>query len=82
MLGQGCSRQPGAPHDRGDGSQDADDEARAAYRRRKWLAEPPNGRIKNIPGFRQLSLRTLPRAQAEWKIVCLAHGKMLCRSDS
>jgi hypothetical protein len=28
-------------------------DARAAYRRRKWLAEPPNGWIKNVLGFRQ-----------------------------
>jgi hypothetical protein len=24
-----------------------------AYRRRKWLSEPPNGWVKNILGFRQ-----------------------------
>lgn len=48
------------------------DETRAAYRRRKWLAEPPNGWIKNILGFRQFSLRGLHRVQAEWKLVCLA----------
>ena len=27
-------------------------QARDAYRRRKWLAEPPNGWIKNVLGFR------------------------------
>lgn len=48
------------------------DETRATYRRRKWLAEPPNGWIKNILGFRQFSLRGLHRVQAEWKLVCLA----------
>jgi transposase len=48
------------------------DDARAAYRRRKWLAEPPNGWIKNVLGFRQFSLRGLHRVQAEWKLVCLA----------
>jgi transposase len=47
-------------------------EARAAYRRRKWLAEPPNGWIKNVLGFRQFSMRGLHRAQAEWKLVCMA----------
>jgi hypothetical protein len=45
---------------------------RAAYRRRKWIAEPPNGWIQNVLGFRQFSLRGLPRVQAEWKLVCLA----------
>lgn len=43
-----------------------------AYRKRKWIAEPPNGWIKNVMGFRQFSLRGLHRVQAEWKLVCLA----------
>ena len=47
-------------------------EARTAYRRRKWLSEPPNGWIKNVLGFRQFSLRGLHRVQAEWKLVCMA----------
>ena len=48
------------------------DAGRAAYRRRKWIAEPPNGWIKNVLGFRQFSLRGLHRVQAEWRLVCLA----------
>jgi transposase len=48
------------------------DEGRAAYRRRKWIAEPPNGWVKNVLGFRQFSLRGLHRVRAEWKLVCLA----------
>jgi transposase len=48
------------------------DEGRSAYRRRKWLAEPPNGWIKNVLGFRQFSMRGLHRVQAEWKLVCMA----------
>ena len=47
-------------------------QGRAAYRRRKWIAEPPNGWIKNVLGFRQFSVRGLRKAQAEWKLVCLA----------
>jgi hypothetical protein len=47
-------------------------QAREAYRRRKWLAEPPNGWIKNVLGFRQFSMRGLHRVQAEWKLVCMA----------
>ncbi|MDP9877829.1 transposase/predicted transcriptional regulator [Variovorax boronicumulans] len=47
-------------------------EAREAYRRRKWLAEPPNGWIKNVLGLRQFSMRGLHRVQAEWKLVCMA----------
>ena len=47
-------------------------EAREAYRRRKWLAEAPNGWVKSVLGFRQFSMRGLHRAQAEWKLVCMA----------
>ena len=47
-------------------------QAREAYRRRKWLTKPPNGWIKNVLGFRQFSMRGLHRVQAEWKLVCLA----------
>ena len=46
--------------------------ARLAYARRMWLAEPPNGWIKNVLGFRQFSLRGLNAVKAEWKLVCLA----------
>jgi transposase len=44
----------------------------AAYRKRKWLSEPPNGWVKSILGFRQFSMRGLIKAQAEWKLVCAA----------
>lgn len=47
-------------------------EGKQAYRRRKWLAEPPNGWVKNVLGFRQFSLRGLERVNAEWKLVCTA----------
>jgi transposase len=48
------------------------DAGKQAYRKRKWIAEPPNGWIKSVMGFRQFSLRGLHRVQAEWKLVCLA----------
>ena len=48
------------------------DKGKAAYRKRKWIAEPPNGWIKNVLGFRQFSMRGLHRVQAEWKLVCMA----------
>jgi len=48
------------------------EEGKTAYRRRKWIAEPPNGWIKSVLGFRQFSLRGLHRVQAEFKLVCLA----------
>jgi transposase len=47
-------------------------EGQLAYRKRKWIAEPPNGWIKNVLGFRQFSMRGLHRVQAEFKLVSLA----------
>ena len=48
------------------------DAGQADYRKCKWIAEPPNGWIKGVLGFRQFSLRGLHRVQAEFKLVCLA----------
>ena len=48
------------------------DEGKTAYRKRKWIAEPPNGWIKSVLGLRQFSMRGLHRVQAEFKLVCLA----------
>ena len=50
------------------------EEGRAAYRKRKrkWIAEPPKGWIKNVLGFRQFSMRGLHRVQAECKLECMA----------
>ena len=48
------------------------EQAKIDYRKRKWIAEPPNGWIKNVLGFRQFSMRGLHRVQAEWKLVCMA----------
>ncbi|SCK36595.1 Transposase [Variovorax sp. HW608] len=48
------------------------EEGQTAYRKRKWIAEPPNGWIKSVLGLRQFSLRGLQRVQAEFKLVCLA----------
>lgn len=47
-------------------------QGQAAYSKRKWIVEAPNGWIKSVLGFRQLSLRGLKKAQAEFKLVCLA----------
>ena len=46
--------------------------AQLAYRRRKWISEPPNGWVKNVLGFRQFSLRGLTKVKAEWRLVCTA----------
>ncbi len=45
------------------------EQGRIDYRKRKWIAEPPNGWIKNVLGF---SMRGLQKAQAEFKLVCMA----------
>jgi transposase len=42
------------------------------YRKRKWIAEPPNGWIKSVLGFRQFSMRGLQKTKAEFKLVCMA----------
>jgi hypothetical protein len=48
------------------------EEGKAACRKRKWMAEPPNGWIKNVLGFRQFSMRGLAKCDAELKLVCMA----------
>jgi transposase len=48
------------------------EQTQTAYRRRKWLSEPPNGWVKNVLGFRQFSRRGLTKARAEWRLVCAA----------
>lgn len=45
---------------------------RALYRRRKGIAEPVVGWIKNILGFRQFSFRGDHKVAAEWDLMCLA----------
>lgn len=45
---------------------------RAQYKKRKGLAEPPFGWIKNVLGFRSFSMRGLAKAKGEWNLVCLA----------
>ena len=47
-------------------------QVKADYRKRKWIAEPPNGWIKSVLGFRQFSMRGLAKANAEFKLVCMA----------
>ena len=47
-------------------------EGRALYRRRKGIAEPVLGWVKNVLGFRQFSFRGVEKVTAEWDLVCLA----------
>jgi transposase len=45
----------------------ATDDGITAYRHRGHIAETPNGDVKHNKGFRQFSLRGLPKASAEWQ---------------
>ena len=45
---------------------------RKVYRKRKSIVEPVFGWIKNVLGFRQLSLRGQADARGEWHLVCVA----------
>lgn len=47
---------------------------RAAYRRRKVIAEPPFGHIKEVLRFRRFSRRGLAACASEWTLVCTAHN--------
>ena len=48
-------------------------EAKAIYERRKVIAEPPFGQIKES-GFRRFSLRGKEKVEAEFSLVCTAHN--------
>ena len=48
-------------------------EAKAIDERRKVIAEPPFGQIKNS-GFRSFSLRGKEKVEAEFSLVCTAHN--------
>ncbi|HEY3818891.1 MAG TPA: transposase [Polyangiaceae bacterium] len=51
----------------------------AIYARRKVIAEPVFGQIKQAMGFTRFSLRGLPKAAGEWAIVCLCHNLLELR---
>lgn len=54
-------------------------EGRQGFRKRKWIAEPLNGWIKNVRGFRQFSLRRLHQVDAQWNLVRAAlNQRRLC----
>lgn len=46
----------------------------ATYRRRGHIAETPHGHIKHNMGIRTLTRRGLPRAAAEWKLICTTYN--------
>lgn len=45
---------------------------KADYKERKWIVEPIFGWAKRALGFRQMSMRGMEKASAEWKLVCTA----------
>jgi hypothetical protein len=49
-------------------------EGRALYARRKVIAEPVFGQIKEARGFRRFLLRGLANIRGEWCLVCLTHN--------
>ena len=54
---------------------------RAAYGRRRWIAETPFGTIKGAMGIRQFLLRGLEKVKIEWDWVCTAFNlKKLLRA--
>jgi transposase/IS5 family transposase len=46
----------------------------AAYAKRKWVVEPVFGQIKQARGLRQLLLRGIHKARAEWALICATHN--------
>jgi transposase len=47
---------------------------RAVYARRKVIAEPVFGQIKEVRGFRRFRLRGVQKVGGEWAIICLTHN--------
>lgn len=44
------------------------------YARRKAIVEPVFGQIKQARGLRSLLLRGIPKARAEWALICIGHN--------
>ena len=47
---------------------------RKIYARRKTIAEPVFGQVKEARGFRRFSVRGLDKVRGEWTLVCLCHN--------
>jgi transposase len=58
----------------------ATDDGIAAYRHRGHISETPHGDLKHNKGFRQLSVRGLPQASAEWQFATAVLN--LCKAIS
>jgi len=49
-------------------------EGKAIYGRRKAVAEPPFGQIKEARGFRRFLLRGIEQTRGEWGLLCTVHN--------
>src|SRR6266542_2883106 len=47
---------------------------KAIYSRRKVIAEPPFGQIKQARGLRQFLMRGVAKVRSEWSLICLTHN--------
>jgi hypothetical protein len=47
---------------------------RTEYAKRKGVIEPIFGQLKQVPGFRQFSLRGLAQMRGEWRLLCAVHN--------
>ncbi len=52
----------------------ASTEGQAIYKKRREIVEPVFGQIKQCRRLRQFLLRSLDKARAEWRLICLTHN--------
>lgn len=57
----------------------ADDTNKKIYKKRSHSIEPVFGNIKANLGYRRFSLRSLPAANSEWRLICTAHNLLKLR---
>ncbi len=50
------------------------EKGKAQYARRKAVAEPPFGQIKEARGIRRFLLRGMEQARDEWNLICTTHN--------
>lgn len=50
------------------------EEGKARYARRKAVAEPPFGQIKEARGLRRFLLRGMDQVRPEWTLMCVGHN--------
>jgi transposase len=72
--GQAASRGRAGPATLAMAARLATDDGVTAYRQRGHIAETPHGQIKHNMRFRQLSVRGIPKADAEWTFTCSVHN--------